>query len=371
MSSAPLTEPGEGILEGEALIVDVREQAERLAGHIPGSIHIPMAELLETIEQRLPDHSAPVVFYCAGGTRSAIAVGLVEQLGYKDASSLEGGFDRWRSEGLEWVNPGVLSAEQMDRYARHISLPGVGVDGQSRLLDTRIAIVGAGGLGSPVALYLAAAGVGALGLIDDDEVAANNLQRQIIHSLDHVGQPKTDSARERIGALNPDVKTEVHQERLAADNALRILSGYDIIVDATDNFPTRYLVNDASLHIRAPVVHASIYRFEGQVSVFQPYEGPCYRCVFPSPPPPGVAANCDTGGVLGVLPGVIGTMQATEALKLALGVGSPLIGRLLLYDALAQTTSELRLSRRPDCPACADEGQPPKLVDYDASCTPA
>lgn len=366
-----LTPPSKAELPEGAVLVDVRESEERRAGHIDDGAHIPMGNLIGSLPEKLPDRDLEIVFYCATGARSAMAASFAANLGYTRTSSLDGGIEAWVMGGQPWVNPGELTDDQVQRYQRHITLPDVGVGGQARLLNSRIAIVGAGGLGSPVALYLAAAGVGALGIVDGDTVDSSNLQRQIIHDIAHVGASKTESARERISGLNPDVKVEVHGERLEASNALRILSGYDLVVDATDNFPTRYLVNDVSLHLRIPVVHASIYRFEGQVSVFDPYNGPCYRCVFPLPPPPEIAATCDTGGVLGVLPGVVGTLQATEALKLALGIGEPLVGRLMLYDALAQRTSELRVLRDPACAACADEGHPPMLVDYDDACRPA
>lgn len=369
--SVRLTPPGVAELPAGAVLVDVREAGERVSGHIDDAAHVPMGNLISSLPELLPDRDREIVFYCATGARSAMAAVFAASMGYTRTSSLDGGIEAWVRAGQPWVNPGELSDDQVLRYQRQITLPDVGVSGQARLLNSRIAIVGAGGLGSPVALYLAAAGIGVLGIIDGDTVDSSNLQRQIIHAIDHIGRAKTESARERITGLNPDVKVEVHGERLDASNAIRILSGYDLVVDATDNFPTRYLVNDVSLHLRIPVVHASIYRFEGQVSVFDPYNGPCYRCVFPLPPPPEIAASCDTGGVLGVLPGVVGTMQATEALKLALRIGEPLVGRLMLYDALAQRTSELRVNRDPNCAACGDEGHPPPLVDYDDTCRPA
>ncbi|MEX1037982.1 MAG: molybdopterin-synthase adenylyltransferase MoeB [Acidimicrobiia bacterium] len=366
-----LTPPSKAELPEGAVLIDVREPAERRAGHIEDGGHIPMGNLMSSLPDEFPDRDLEIVFYCATGARSAMAAAFAANLGYTRTSSLEGGIEAWVMGGQPWVNPSELTDDQIQRYQRHITLPDVGVGGQARLLGSRVAIVGAGGLGSPVALYLAAAGVGTIGIVDGDTVDSSNLQRQIIHDIAHVGSSKTESARERITGLNPDVKVEVHDERLDASNALRILAGYDVVVDATDNFPTRYLVNDVSLHLRIPVVHASIYRFEGQVSVFDPYHGPCYRCVFPLPPPPEIAATCDTGGVLGVLPGVVGTLQATEALKLALGIGEPLVGRLMLYDALAQRTSELRVLRDPSCAACGDEGHPPTLIDYDDACRPA
>lgn len=353
------------------VLIDVRESAERLRGYIGGSDHIPMGELIDALPDHVSSMDTDIVLYCATGVRSAVATALIEGAGYRSVSSMEGGFEQWQSEKRSWVNPTELSDEQIRRYSRHINLPDVGLAGQTKLLHSRVGVVGAGGLGSPVLLYLAAAGIGTLGVVDYDTVDETNLQRQVIHGLDRVGRPKTESVRERLMGLNPDVKVEIHDERLQASNAIRILSGYDIVVDATDNFPTRYLINDVSLHLRIPVVHASIYRFEGQVSVFAPFEGPCYRCLFAAPPPAELAASCDTGGVLGVLPGVIGSLQATEVIKLALGIGEPLIGRLMFYDALTQEMSDVNVGRDPSCAACRDESTPPILVDYDDACLPA
>jgi len=308
------------------------------------------------------------VLYCEGGARSALAAQTLEDMGYTNVASLEGGFTRWKREGLPWRAPEGLTTDQRARYSRHVLLPEVGEKGQIELLESRVLLIGAGGLGSPAAIYLAAAGVGTIGIVDDDVVDASNLQRQIIHNMDRLGQPKVESARETLTALNPDVKVEPHDLRLAADNVLEVLSGYDVIVDGGDNFPTRYLVNDASLHLHTPVVHGSIFRFEGQVSVFNPYGGPCYRCQFPEPPPPELAPSCAEAGVLGVLAGVVGSIQAVEAIKLILGIGEPLVERLLTYDALTQEFMELRIRRDPDCLACGDESMPPRLVDYDATC---
>jgi molybdopterin/thiamine biosynthesis adenylyltransferase len=292
-------------------------------------------------------------------------------MGYRRVASLAGGFDRWKAEGRPWEVPMGLDAAQRARYSRHLLLPEVGEAGQERLLASKVLVVGAGGLGSPVALYLAAAGVGTLGIVDFDLVDATNLQRQVLHNLDRVGRPKVESAAETIRGLNPDVKVVPHAERLGVDNVLEIMSGYDVVVDGADNFPTRYLMNDASLHLRLPVVHGSIFRFEGQATVFQPYAGPCYRCLFPEPPPPELAPSCAEAGVLGVLPGIIGSIQAVEALKLVLGIGEPLVGRLLTYDSLAQEFHTLRVRRDPACPACADESRVPVLVEYDDACHPA
>jgi molybdopterin/thiamine biosynthesis adenylyltransferase/rhodanese-related sulfurtransferase len=351
-------------------LIDVREHDEYRAGHIESAIHIPLGALTERIGTVIDDPTTEIVLYCATGARSGIGAVFLAGAGFPNVSNMVGGFEQWKAENLAWVAPTGLTPEQAERYNRHLNLPDVGVAGQLKLLESRVLIVGAGGLGSPVALYLAAAGVGTIGIVDHDNVDDSNLQRQILHSLDSVGGSKTESARQRILGLNPDVKVETHAVKLDSSNVLSILEGYDVIVDATDNFPTRYLINDASLHLRIPVVHGSIYRFEGQVAVFDPYIGPCYRCLFELPPPPELAPSCELGGVLGVLPGVIGTLQATEALKLVLGLGEPLSGALLLYDALEQDFTRLSFARRPDCPACGDPGSPPTLVDYDEACVP-
>ena len=300
-----------------------------------------------------------------------LAGAALQDLGYVDVVSLVGGFTRWKQEGHPYRLAEGLSTDQRMRYDRHLILDGVGEAGQERLLDARVLLIGAGGLGSPAALYLVAAGVGTLGIIDPDSVDASNLQRQILHDLGDVGRPKVESARQHLTALNPDVKVEPYLDRLTADNALDVMAGYDVVVDGADNFPTRYLVNDASLHLRVPVVHGSIFRFEGQATVFTPYAGPCYRCLFPQPPPPELAPSCAEAGVLGVLPGIIGSIQAMEALKLVLGLGDSLAGRLLTYDALDQSFRTLRFDRNPDCPACGNEDRPPKLVDYGPACTAA
>ncbi len=349
-------------------LLDVREADEFEQGSIPGAILAPRGLLESTISNHVTAADQEIVLYCAGGARSALAAKTLEDMGYRNVSSLEGGFTRWKREGLPWKIPESLTSDQRGRYSRHILLPEVGEEGQARLLDSKVLLVGAGGLGSPAAMYLAAAGVGTIGIVDFDVVDASNLQRQIVHNLDRLGQPKVESARETLTALNPDVKVEPHNVRLAADNVLELLSGYDVIIDGGDNFPTRYLVNDASLHLRTPVVHGSIFRFEGQVSVFDPYRGPCYRCQYPEPPPPELAPSCAEAGVLGVLPGIIGSIQAVETIKLILAIGESLVGRLLTYDALAQEFLDLRIRRNPECPACGDEALPPLLVDYDATC---
>jgi molybdopterin/thiamine biosynthesis adenylyltransferase len=289
-------------------------------------------------------------------------------MGYTNVWSLEGGFTRWKNDGHSWRAPESLSSEQRGRYSRHILLPEVGEEGQIKLLDAKALVIGAGGLGSPSAIYLAAAGVGTIGIVDFDVVDTSNLQRQILHNVDRLGRSKVESARETLTALNPDVKVETHDVRLSADNVLEILGQYDVILDGGDNFPTRYLVNDASLHLRKPVVHGSIFRFEGQATIFDPYQGPCYRCQYPEPPPPELAPSCAEAGVLGVLPGIVGSIQAVETIKYILGIGETLVGRLLCYDALTQEFRTLNIRRDPDCPACGDEERPPRLVEYDATC---
>jgi len=355
----------------DVLVIDVRETGEHEQGSIPGARLVPRGLLERDISGVAPDPSQPVVVFCAGGGRSALAALSLTGMGYRDVSSLAGGFDRWKSEGRPWGVGEGLSAEQRDRYSRHLLLPGVGLDGQTRLLDSKVLLIGAGGLGSPAALYLAAAGVGTIGIVDDDVVDTSNLQRQVLHNLDRIGMAKTESARETLSALNPDVKVVTHNERLTAENALKIMSGYDVVLDGGDNFPTRYLVNDTSLHLRVPVVHGSIFRFEGQVSVFDPYEGPCYRCLFPEPPPPELAPSCAEAGVLGVLPGIIGSIEAMETIKVLLDLGQPLIGRLLVYDALEEEFGTVNIGRDPGCPACSDPDHPPLIVDYDQACRPA
>lgn len=354
-----------------AVVIDVREPDEYQAGTLPGALFMPRGVLESQIEQRVPDHDREVVLFCAGGARSVLAAASLSAMGYENVSSMAGGFNRWKDEGRAWITPAALDSDQRTRYHRHLLLPEVGERGQARLLESSVLVVGAGGLGSPAAMYLAAAGVGTLGLVDFDSVDASNLQRQILHGVDRIGMPKVESARETLSALNPDVKIVTHPHRLVADNALEIMSGYDLILDGGDNFPTRYLVNDASLHLRVPVVHGSIFRFEGQASVFQPYEGPCYRCLFPQPPPPELAPSCAEAGVLGVLPGVVGSIQALEAIKVLLGIGDTLTGRLLVYDALEQDLQTVRVKRNPECAACSDPDHPPRLVDYDLACAPA
>ena len=354
----------------EVLLLDVREPEETSQGAIPGARILPRG-LLERDIAGVATPDTEMVLYCASGSRSALAAATLLDMGYPNVSSLRGGFDAWKAAGLPWGDPSGLTADQRSRYARHVALPEVGESGQLQLLSARVLVVGLGGLGSPAAIYLAAAGIGTIGLIDNDVVDATNLQRQVIHNLDRVGSPKVDSAAEAIGSLNPDVKLQTYDQRLTAANATSIIQNHDIVIDCADNFPTRYLVNDAALNAQVPVVHGSIFRFEGQVTVFDPYQGPCYRCLHRMPPPPEVAPNCSDAGVLGVLPGVVGSIQAMEAIKLILGVGETLAGRMLIYDALEQDFVTLSLARDPDCPACADPDDPPPLVDYDETCRSA
>jgi molybdopterin/thiamine biosynthesis adenylyltransferase/rhodanese-related sulfurtransferase len=359
------------LLEGDdrPVFLDVRERDEWDEGHIPGAIHLPRGNLESRIENAVGDRSRRIVVYCASGARSAFAAKTLEELGYEDPVSLAGGFTDWKRNGFPTQLPQGLSEEQRRRYSRHLLIPEVGEEGQLKLLDARVLLIGAGGLGSPASLYLAAAGIGTLGIVDDDAVDATNLQRQIVHSTERLGEPKVESAKRTIEALNPDVTVKTYRERLTSENIDRILGdGWDVIVDGADNFPTRYLVNDASVWHGIPVVHGSIYRFEGQVTVLSPKDGPCYRCLFPQPPPPELAPSCAEGGVLGVLPGVIGSIQANEALKLALEIGEPLVGRLLLFDALAASFTEVSLRRDPACPVCGDEPTITEYVDYVEFC---
>jgi molybdopterin/thiamine biosynthesis adenylyltransferase/rhodanese-related sulfurtransferase len=371
------SEVNELLQEGVA-IIDVRETEELVSGVLPGAKHVPRSYLETRIEGIVPDRSAHVILYCASGNRSAYgARTLREDLGYEHVESMTGGIALWKDRGYDVDVPRTLSAEQRDRYSRHLLIPEIGSDGQQKLLDAKVLLLGAGGLGSPTALYLAAAGVGTLGIVDDDVVDLSNLQRQVIHSTQRIGIPKVDSAEESIHALNPDVKVVKYPVRLDASNIMEIIEGYDVIVDGVDNFPTRYLLNDATVRLQIPVVSASILGFDGQLSVFKPYEGPCYRCLFREPPPAELAPSCGANGVLGVLPGTMGLLQATEVVKLILGIGDPAIGRLLLYDALAATLTEVKVHRDPDCPICS---RPPDEIsdeemgvfpDYEAFCAAA
>jgi molybdopterin/thiamine biosynthesis adenylyltransferase/rhodanese-related sulfurtransferase len=353
-----------------AVVLDVREADEYEQGALPGAVHIPRGFLESQIEGKVADHDAPVIVYCAGGTRSAFAAETLGQLGYTDVVSMAGGFNKWKDEGRPWRTPASLTADQRNRYQRHLLLPEVDVAGQCKLLESKVLLLGAGGLGSPAALYLAAAGVGTLGIIDMDVVDASNLQRQILHNLDRVGERKVDSAKKTLTAMNPDVSVVTYDVRLGADNVLAVFDGYDVIVDGTDNFPTRYLVNDAALKLDIPVVHGSIFRFEGQASVYLPHQGPCYRCQVPEPPPAELAPSCAEAGVLGVLPGIIGSIQAMETIKVLLGLGDPLAGRLLAYDALEGTFRTFRVNRDPECAACSIPKEQLVIAEYDELCMP-
>ena len=330
-----------------AVVLDVREPDEYDQGALPDAVHIPRGHLEAQVEGRLLDKTAPTVVYCAGGVRSAFAAKTLQELGYTDVFSVAGGFGKWKDEGRPWKTPVVLSAEQRNRYQRHILLPEVGVAGQAKLLGARVLMLGAGGLGSPAALYLAAAGVGTIGIVDMDEVDASNLQRQILHNLDRIGDRKVDSAKKTLSLLNPDVDVVTYDTRLDASNIIDIMTGYDVVVDGADNFPSRYLLNDASVKLGIPVVHGSIFRFEGMVSVFDPLRGPTYRDMVPEPPPAELAPSCAEAGVLGVLPGIVGTIQAVEAIKIILGLGDPLIGRILAIDTIEMSFRTFKLQRDP------------------------
>jgi sulfur-carrier protein adenylyltransferase/sulfurtransferase len=361
-----------------AVVIDVREVDEWSSGHIPGAKHVPKSYLESRIEGAAPDRSQHVILYCQSGNRSVWAARtLLEDLGYEHVESMTGGITLWKDRGYEVEVPRTLTAEQRERYSRHLLLPEVGAEGQQKLLDAKVLLLGAGGLGSPAALYLAAAGVGTLGIVDNDDVDLSNLQRQVIHSSDRIGVPKVDSAEQTINALNPDVKVQKHAVRLGPENIMDILPGYDIVIDGLDNFPTRYLLNDASVRLQIPVVSAAILGFEGQLSVFKPYDGPCYRCLFPVPPPAELAPSCGANGVLGVLPGTMGLLQATEVIKLIIGEGEPLIGRLLMYDALSARVTEVKVRRDPSCPICSrhpeaiTDEEMGVFPDYEAFCAGA
>ncbi|MBJ7330896.1 MAG: molybdopterin-synthase adenylyltransferase MoeB [Solirubrobacteraceae bacterium] len=358
-------------------IVDVRETDEVAQGKIPGAKHVARAFLESRIEGAVPDRSQRVILYCASGNRSALAAKTLSELGYEDVSSMTGGFTLWKDRGYDFDKPFTFTPDQRERYSRHFLLPEIGEEGQRKLLQSKVLLLGAGGLGSPIALYLAAAGVGTLGIVDDDVVDVSNLQRQVAHATDRVGISKVASATEAIHDLNPGVKVVPYETRLDASNIMEIISGYDVIVDGVDNFPTRYLLNDATVRLDIPVVSASILGFDGQLSVFKPHDGPCYRCLYPVPPPAELAPSCGANGVLGVLPGTMGLLQATEVIKLVIGAGEPLVGRLLLYEALGATFTELKVRRDPECPVCsvdpstiADEDMG-VFPDYEAFCAAA
>jgi molybdopterin/thiamine biosynthesis adenylyltransferase/rhodanese-related sulfurtransferase len=355
---------------GDVALIDVREQDEYVQGYIPGATWIPRGYLELRIEEAVPDRDRPVVLYCAGGTRSALAARSLRELGYTHVKSMAGGFTSWKRNGYPFDIPIVMTQEQEVRYSRHTLLPEVGTAGQIKLLQSKVLCIGAGGLGSPSSLYLGAAGVGTIGIIDDDVVDSSNLQRQILHSTERVGMPKVDSAEKTIVGLNPDVKVKKYRERLTSENVLDIIGGYDVIVDGADNFQTRYLLNDSALKLGKPVVHSSIFRFEGQLTVFSAEGRPCYRCLYPEPPPPEEAPSCQEAGVLGVLPGIMGVLQATEAIKIILGLGTTLAGRLLVFDALKTKFRELKLRHDPKCPTCGEGVDRSKieLIDYVQFC---
>ena len=366
-----------GLLDEGVALLDVRETEEWDAGHLPGATHIPRGYLESRVDGAIPDRDQRLIVYCASGTRSALAAKTLSDLGYSDVASMTGGITLWKDRGYEVDQPRKLTAEQRERYSRHFLLPEIGQVGQEKLLDAKVLLLGAGGLGSPTALYLAAAGVGTIGIIDNDVVDLSNLQRQVIHTTDRVGVKKVDSAEESMKAINPDVNVVKYDFRLDASNIMDVIEGYDVIVDGLDNFPTRYLLNDASVRLQIPVVSASILGFDGQLTVFKPYDGPCYRCLYPVPPPAELAPSCGANGVLGVLPGTMGLLQATEVIKLIVGIGEPLIGRLLLYEALGATFTELKVRRDPECPICSRD--PSEITDeemgvfpdYEAFCAAA
>jgi sulfur-carrier protein adenylyltransferase/sulfurtransferase len=367
-------EAAEEIEGGDVVLIDTREPHEFQEARIEGGKLVPPGLLAEQIEEAAPDRSARTILYCRSGNRSYTAAQQMQALGYGDVASMAGGILAWQEQGLPVIATEGMSAEQRERYSRHTLLPEVGVEGQLKLLDAKVLLLGAGGLGAPTALYLAAAGIGTLGLVDDDVVDASNLQRQVIHNTERIGEPKTASARKTIEALNPDVKVVEHNMRLDASNILEVIGGYDVIVDGADNFPTRYLLNDASVRLRKPVVSASILSFDGQISTFVPFEGPCYRCLYPTPPPAELAPSCSANGVLGVMAGTMGLLQANEVIKLVLGVGEPLVGRLLLFEALSTRFTELKVRRDPECPICGEdaaevpESEMGKFPDYELFC---
>jgi molybdopterin/thiamine biosynthesis adenylyltransferase/rhodanese-related sulfurtransferase len=349
-------EEAQKLIDGGAALLDTREQHEWRAGHLAGATLLPPIEVASKVEQIVSDKTKPVVIYCAAGARSMRAAFALAQLGYQDISSVAGGIGRWKAEGRPWELPAnTPSVATNPRYARHLVMPEVGPEGQAKLNEAKVLFIGAGGLGSPALLYLAAAGVGTIGIVDFDKVDLSNLQRQVVHAENRIGMNKTSSAKMTINALNPEVKVVEHVEMLTDDNVDRLIAGYDIVIDGTDTFETRYTLNDAAVRAAIPVVHASVFRFEGQLTVFVPFEGPCYRCLYPTPPPPELAPGCSVAGVLGVVPGVMGLLQATEAIKVILGLGDPLVGRLMIWDALDGTFSEVKLRRDPMCPACGTE----------------
>jgi len=349
-------------------VLDVREKEEYRDGHLPGAVSVPRGFLDIQVEEVVPDKSTPLILYCAGGTRSLLAGRTLREMGYSDVVSMSGGYGGWKGGGHEWIQDFQFTPDQLKRYDRHFLLPEVGEEGQAKLLQAKVLLIGAGGLGSPAAYYLAAAGVGTIGIVDNDVVDMSNLQRQIIHNNDRVGMSKVESARETINTLNPDVKVIGYETRVSSENIMEIIADYDVILDGCDNFPTRYLVNDACVMSGIPNVHGSIFQFEGQASVFYPGRGPCYRCLFPEPPPPGAAPSCQEAGVLGVLPGLVGCVQALEAMKIILGVGKPLIGRMMYFDTLSMELRIHRLRKDPQCPVCGEHPTVTELIDYEEFC---
>ena len=351
------------------VILDVRESDEWRQGHLAGAVPLPRGFLEIKVETAIPDKTTPIIAYCAGGVRSLLAGKMLKEMGYQNVTSMTGGYNAWKNGGFKWVQDFQYTPEQLIRYSRHFMLPEVGEDGQAKLLQARVLMVGAGGLGSPSAYYLAAAGVGTIGIIDNDVVDISNLQRQILHANDRVGMPKVESAKKTLEGLNPDVKVIPYQAKLTSENIMEILKEYDLVVDGCDNFPTRYLVNDACVLAGKPNVHGSIFQFEGQATVFYPGKGPCYRCLYPEPPPAEMAPSCAEAGVLGVLPGLIGTIEALEAIKIILGKGDSLIGRLLCFNTLTMEINDLKLRRDPNCPMCGDHPTIHELIDYEEFCS--
>ncbi len=354
--------------DGKHILLDVREKEEYREGHLERALSLPRGFLEIKVESAIPDKSTPILAYCAGGTRSLLAAKALKEMGYQNVISMSGGYSAWKTAGYKWVQDRQFNPEQVIRYSRHFLLPEVGEEGQAKLLDAKVLMVGAGGLGSPSAYYLAAAGVGTLGIIDNDVVDLSNLQRQILHNNDRIGMPKTESAKLTIQALNPDVRVIPYQQKLTSQNIMEIIKDYDIIVDGCDNFPTRYLVNDASVLAKKPNVHGSIFQFEGQATIFYPGKGPCYRCLYPEPPPPDMAPSCQEAGVLGVLPGLIGVLQALETIKLILGKGETLVGQLLCFNTLTMEINKLKLRSDPACPMCGEKPTIHTLADYEEFC---
>ncbi len=364
------TEQGDLLRAEGATILDVREPDEVAQGVIPGAITIVRGNLEAQVENRIPDKSTKLVVHCAGGVRSAFAAKSLAELGYTDVVSMDGGFNKWKDEGREWVAPKALNADQRNRYSRHLLLPEVGEEGQQKLIDAKVLLLGAGGLGSPAALYLAAAGVGTIGIVDMDVVDESNLQRQILHNMNRVGERKVDSAAQTLTAMNPDLVVNTYDERLGADNIMRILDGYDVVIDGADNFPSRYILNDASVKLGIPVVHGSIFRFEGQITVFDPLNGPTYRDLLPEPPPPELAPSCAEAGVLGVLPGIVGSIQALEAIKLILNLGDSLRGRLVAFDALEMSFREYKIPVDPANEVTYANRDAIEVVELEGQCMP-